>query len=358
MGRPCRAQGINMDGPAVSVYFYPVMKFFFLLISSLFFLGACSTSQAPAPVVNYGAGEGAGSAGAHIVGKGETLYSISERYQLAIRDIANMNGLNPPFVLTRGERLNLPPPRQYRVRAGDTLYRVSRLFGVGSSEIARLNELKSPYKLSTGQSLRLPSPTRPVETPQQIAQAAAPVFTREEATALDAVPPPSVEISRLDEPQPRTQGTQPQPQPQVRQTQPQKKSPITAKTPPRQGGKFMRPVDGKILSGFGPKSDGLHNDGINIAAPKGAPVRAAENGVVVYAGNELKGSGNLVLVRHEGHIMTAYAHMDRTLVSRGAVIKRGQTIGTVGSSGSVSTPQLHFEVRQGTKAINPSKYLG
>lgn len=330
------------------------MRLFFLLTSSLFLLSACLGSQAPAPVVNYGAGDGAGSAGAHIVGKGETLYSISERYQLAIRDIANVNYLSPPFILTPGERLKLPPPRQYRVKAGDTLYRVSRLFGVGSSEIAQLNDLTSPYRLSTGQNLRLPSPSRPVETPREIAQAAAPDFTREEATALDASPPPAVETARLDQPPPRTQGLQ---QAQRAPQKQEKKGPITAKTPPRAGGKFLRPVDGRILSNFGPKSDGLHNDGINIAAPKGAPVRAAENGVVVYAGNELKGSGNLVLVRHEGHIMTAYAHMDRTLVTRGAVIKRGQTIGTVGSTGSVSTPQLHFEVRQGTKAINPSKYL-
>ena len=324
------------------------MRLFFLLTSSLFLLSACLGSQAPAPVVNYGAGDGAGSAGAHIVGKGETLYSISERYQLAIRDIANVNYLSPPFILTPGERLRLPPPRQYRVKAGDTLYRVSRLFGVGSSEIAQLNDLTSPYRLVTGQNLRLPSPSRPVETPREIAQAAAPDFTREEASALEASPPPAVETARLDEPAPRTQSNRSQ----------AKKTPITAKAPPRAGGKFQRPVDGRILSNFGPKADGLHNDGINIAAPKGAPVRAAENGVVVYAGNELKGSGNLVLVRHDGHIMTAYAHMDRTLVTRGAVIKRGQTIGTVGSTGSVSTPQLHFEVRQGTKAINPSKYLG
>ena len=330
------------------MYFYHVMRLFFLLTSSLFLLSACLGSQAPAPVVNYGAGDGAGSAGAHIVGKGETLYSISERYQLAIRDIANVNYLSPPFILTPGERLRLPPPRQYRVKAGDTLYRVSRLFGVGSSEIAQLNDLTSPYRLVTGQNLRLPSPSRPVETPREIAQAAAPDFTREEASALEASPPPAVETARLDEPAPRTQSNRSQ----------AKKTPITAKAPPRAGGKFQRPVDGRILSNFGPKADGLHNDGINIAAPKGAPVRAAENGVVVYAGNELKGSGNLVLVRHDGHIMTAYAHMDRTLVTRGAVIKRGQTIGTVGSTGSVSTPQLHFEVRQGTKAINPSKYLG
>jgi murein DD-endopeptidase MepM/ murein hydrolase activator NlpD len=128
------------------------------------------------------------------------------------------------------------------------------------------------------------------------------------------------------------------------------------KVPPRSG-QFMRPVDGKIISGFGPKPDGLHNDGINIKAPRGTAVRAAENGVVAYTGSEMAGYGNLVLIRHEGRFITAYAHLDKILVKRGDVVRAGQSIGTVGSSGQVDSPQLHFEIRKGTQALDPAKHL-
>jgi murein DD-endopeptidase MepM/ murein hydrolase activator NlpD len=138
---------------------------------------------------------------------------------------------------------------------------------------------------------------------------------------------------------------------------PAKKTPITATVPKRSSSKFLTPVAGKVISSYGPKSDGLHNDGINIKAPEGTPVRAAENGVVVYAGNELEASGNLIIIRHQDRWMTAYAHMSKLLVKRGDTVKRGQSIGTVGSTGSVDSPQLHFEVRRGTEALNPKQYI-
>ena len=119
----------------------------------------------------------------------------------------------------------------------------------------------------------------------------------------------------------------------------------------------MWPVKGKVLSSYGGKSRGLQNDGINIAAPRGAPVKAAENGIVAYSGNELRGFGNLLLLKHAGGWITAYAHNDKLLVKRGDKIKKGQTIARVGSSGSVQNPQLHFELRKGKKAIDPIKYL-
>ena len=115
---------------------------------------------------------------------------------------------------------------------------------------------------------------------------------------------------------------------------------------------------GAILSDFGPKPGGLHNDGINISATRGASVVAADNGVVAYAGNELRGFGNLLLIRHADGWMTAYAHLDDMLVERGAKVTRGQKIGTVGSTGNVSSPQLHFEVRRGNRAIDPRDHLG
>jgi murein DD-endopeptidase MepM/ murein hydrolase activator NlpD len=124
------------------------------------------------------------------------------------------------------------------------------------------------------------------------------------------------------------------------------------------GRKFLLPVNGKLTARFGSVSNGLHNDGINIAAPRGTPVRAAQNGVVAYAGNELKGFGNLLLIRHANGWMTAYAHNDVLLVKRGDQVKRGQVIARVGSTGNVATPQLHFELRHNTEAVDPTPNLG
>ena len=123
-------------------------------------------------------------------------------------------------------------------------------------------------------------------------------------------------------------------------------------------GRMLWPVRGVVVSDYGPKPGGLQNDGINIAAPRGTAFRAAESGVVIYAGNELRGFGNLLLLRHEGGYVTAYAHADELAVRRGDQVRKGQTIGRVGSSGNVTGPQLHFEVRRGTQAVNPIEYLG
>jgi murein DD-endopeptidase MepM/ murein hydrolase activator NlpD len=133
-------------------------------------------------------------------------------------------------------------------------------------------------------------------------------------------------------------------------------TPPVAEVPPRTG-RFIWPVKGRLVSGFGPAGKGLHNDGINIAAPLGTQVRAVDNGVVAYAGSELKGFGNLLLIKHAGGLTTAYAHNDKLLVSKGDVVKQGQVVATVGKTGNVEAPQLHFEVRQGTQAMDPQLYL-
>jgi len=122
-------------------------------------------------------------------------------------------------------------------------------------------------------------------------------------------------------------------------------------------GEFRWPVRGRVIAGFGPKPNGLQNDGINLAVPEGTPIKAAEDGVVAYAGNELKGYGNLVLLRHSNGFVTAYAHASEILVKKGDVIKRGQTIAKSGQTGSVTAPQLHFEIRKGSTPVDPAQYL-
>ncbi len=143
------------------------------------------------------------------------------------------------------------------------------------------------------------------------------------------------------------------------EAKPKLKEPAMAEAPTSPAGLNMRwPLKGKVISGFGNKPGGLKNEGINIAVPEGTSIRAAEGGVVAYAGNELKGYGNLVLIRHPGGYVTAYAHAKELFVKRGDKIERGAVIAKAGQTGSVSSPQLHFEVRKGATALDPNKYLG
>ena len=125
----------------------------------------------------------------------------------------------------------------------------------------------------------------------------------------------------------------------------------------RAGERFLWPVEGPLLSRFGAKPDGRHNDGINIAVPVGSAVRAAQDGVVAYAGNEIGGYGNLVLIRHRGGWMTAYAHNDSLLVRKGDAVRRGQVISRSGKSGRVSRPQAHFEIRRHGEPRDPLRLL-
>jgi murein DD-endopeptidase MepM/ murein hydrolase activator NlpD len=126
---------------------------------------------------------------------------------------------------------------------------------------------------------------------------------------------------------------------------------------PMSGNSFRWPVQGRIISEFGTKPDGGHNDGINVAVPLGTSVKAAENGVVAYAGDELKGYGNLVLIRHSNNWVSAYAHNDEILVKRGDQVRRGQVIAKAGRTGQVNQPQLHFELRKGSRPVDPTKYM-
>jgi murein DD-endopeptidase MepM/ murein hydrolase activator NlpD len=121
--------------------------------------------------------------------------------------------------------------------------------------------------------------------------------------------------------------------------------------------KFRWPANGRVIAGYGPTTNGQQNDGINIALPENTPVKAAEDGVVAYAGNELKGYGNLVLVRHPNGYVTAYAHTKELLVKRGDQVKRGQVIARSGQTGNVNAPQLHFEIRKGASPLDPTRFL-
>jgi len=346
------------------------------------------------------------------VARGDALYALAKRLGVPVRDIIDLNGLQPPYKLVEGQKLRLPAARFYRVVAGDTVYGISRATGVDAASLMRLNDMKPPFVVQTGQLLRLPAavqvaatarprlpaPARPgTPVPPNGAPLAGQVppqggrlVARIEAPAGGVQPPPTL-AGQSVAPRPTPGAVQPAPPPPSASgddAQPETRPaaapiPVTAPVPdaaetagaegvapptqtagpiapppPRTGGLFSWPTVGKLISGYGPSAGGLHNDGINIEAPAGTPVTAAEAGVVAYAGNELRGFGNLLLVRHEGGWMTAYAHNNELLVKRGQKVARGQMIARVGRTGNVESPQLHFEIRKGTDAIDPVKFLG
>lgn len=303
-----------------------------VLLATAFVLAACGWAEWPPPdkgptasnrpQTTKGSSRAFVNANAVIVGKGDTVYGLSRRHRISSRAIIEANGLSAPYVLTPGQRLVLPRARDYLVKRGDYLSLIAKNQNVDMYAIARLNGLKSPYTIYAGQRLVLP----------------------------DHNPPAPVTVSNTAPPAPKRGSITAKP---VTKS----KSKSVPAPPVRTGKGFAWPVRGKLLSSYGGKREGLQNDGINIAAPRGAAVQAAENGVVAYAGNELRGFGNLLLLKHSGGWITAYAHNEALLVKRGDKIRKGQTIARVGSSGSVQKPQLHFELRKGKKAINPMKYL-
>lgn len=304
-----------------------------LLTGSLILAGCGERTAPPAPVIELGT-QPDSPTGAILAAKGETLYSISKRYNLPLQDIIRLNNIAPPYELNAGQRLKLPAPRYYSVRPQDSLYQISRMFDVSVTDIARTNNLSAPYTLTPGQKLRMP-----LDAPQRASRQA-------------SVSQPS--SGKQSEYQSSSRASAPQQaKPKTRSQAPARKTTSSSTA----AGTFTWPVQGRIISDFGPKENGLHNDGLNIAAPLGTSVRAANDGTVVYVGNALESFGNLVIVRHSNGWVTAYAHLDKVRVQRGQAITQNNILGTVGSTGRVDAPQLHFEIRRGSEALNPQKYL-
>jgi murein DD-endopeptidase MepM/ murein hydrolase activator NlpD len=289
-----------------------------------------------------------------VVGRGDTLYGLANRHGVSARAIIDANGLKPPYKLLIGQRLVLPRDREHQVQRGEGLYAIARLYNADPHEMARLNGLSAPYRLLIGQRLRIPGSATAAASPAPPPEAQ-PVG-KVEGVALE---PPKGGVDVVSLPTPGESLPPPsQPDESAPRSQPEAAVRAPLPEPPAATGKGLAwPVRGKVVSGFGPKEKGLQNDGINIVAPSGTPIVAAESGIVAYAGNELRGFGNLVLIKHADGMTTAYAHADEILVKRGDTVAKGQTIAKVGQTGSVHSPQLHFEVRRGKQPVDPMIYL-
>jgi len=238
--------------------------------------------------------------------------------------------------------------------------------------IAEANHLAPPYRIEAGRTMVIPQPDQsslaaaaPAMPPQSAETAAVPAAVPLERTALPpAAPPPATAATPSAPAAPAPSPVAEGPHLEAKTTAPAPAAtpepPAASSVPPSaaaEGGTFLWPLHGRVLAGYGSGRDGTHNDGINIAAPRGTAVEAADGGVVAYAGNELRGYGNLILVKHPNGWISAYAHCDVMLVKRGEKVARGQVIARVGSTGSVAEPQLHFELRRGNHAVDPRAYL-
>ena len=312
-----------------------------------------------------------------IVGTSDTLEVLAHRYHVTPAAILAANGYKGPRTLSPGQSLLIPQPAAVGVAAetppaavpvaaaapaatkpvavaaapaaavvhvvnhGDTLHSIAHRYHVSVAELARANNLDAGAKLKFGSRLNVPAKVAAaapvVATPQPVA--AAPAAAPKLASA--AAPQ---QTARLAQASPAAEDGAPE---------------STVKAAEATGAlpTFRWPVRGKVITSYGAKTNGKSNDGINLAVPEGTPVKAAEDGVVAYAGNELKGYGNLVLVRHANGYVTAYAHASELLVKRGDSIKRGQVIAKSGQSGEVASPQLHFEIRKGSNPVDPLQFL-
>lgn len=310
-----------------------------------------------------------------IVGTSDTVDILAKRYNVSAAAILHANGYKGPRTLSPGQQLIIPrqtaavatpapapvlaPPASKPVAAvvgpssvhvvnrGDTLMSIARRNHVPVAELAKANNLDTSAKLSLGMKLTVPGAKSAAAAP--LLQPAAP-GQQLAAVAASAVKPatPTVpqQTARLAQ---ATANVEEKP---VAEAPAVKPSEATGALPT-----FRWPVRGKVITSYGAKTNGKANDGINLAVPEGTPVKAAEDGVVAYSGNELKGYGNLVLVRHSNGYVTAYAHASELMVKRGDTIKRGQIIAKSGQSGEVGSPQLHFEIRKGSSPVDPLQFL-
>ena len=308
-----------------------------------------------------------------IVGTSDTLDTLSQRYHVSPTAILQANGYKGPRALSPGQQLIIPHPTAaaavaapaltapaskaavapiapasvHVVNRGDTLLSIAHRNHVPVAELAKANNLEPSAKLKLGVKLTVPGAKTAAVAP---AAAPAAVAAAQPAAALA---PPSTKMAAAGGPPQSARLAQATTTPEdIKVESPVKAAEATGALPT-----FRWPVRGKVITSYGAKTNGKANDGINLAVPEGTPVKAAEDGVVAYSGNELKGYGNLVLVRHSNGYVTAYAHASELMVKRGDTIKRGQIIAKSGQSGEVGSPQLHFEIRKGSSPVDPLQFL-
>ncbi|MEH6404037.1 MAG: LysM peptidoglycan-binding domain-containing M23 family metallopeptidase [Sneathiella sp.] len=312
---------------------------------------------------------------------GDTLSKIAERYDVPTPSVIALNGSVPPYTIRPGQQVKIPHFKIHSVRAGETLYAISRVYNVETGNVAHFNRLVAPYSLRPGNILKIPqngggetlvASTRmgtwkpeqripQLEREQLVLTPPKATRTNKDLKVIAPSPPKAQEKSaaavikkKPAKPLVILDGTPIA----MADLPPLPKNRYSIKQPPLRSGKsFDWPVKGKVLSAYGRKKNGFHNDGINIKVKSGTPVKAAENGVVSYVGNEMRSFGNLILISHSDGYVTTYGHNEEILVQKGDLVRRGDMIARAGATGDVAIAQLHFEIRKEGTAVNPKRLL-
>jgi lipoprotein NlpD len=211
-----------------------------------------------------------------------------------------------------GPRIAAPPAKRsdgiyHVVKPGENLFRIGKAYDVSHEELARVNGIRHPDQIRAGQKIFIPGAAR--ELPVEM------ITPLETSPALWKVPSPTAPSEDI----------------------------------------FLWPVNGRINSGFGPRGSSFH-DGVDIGAPEGTPIQAIDRGEVIYS-DQLRGYGNIVIVRHTGNVVSVYAHNQVNLVREGQTVERGEVLARVGSTGRVTGPHLHFEIRRNNTAQDPLRFL-
>jgi murein DD-endopeptidase MepM/ murein hydrolase activator NlpD len=275
----------------------------------------------------------------YVVASGDTLRGIGNRTGAGSEAIAAANALEAPYTVRVGQRLVIPAGRYHEVLAGQSGIAIARAYGVSWASLIQENALVEPYVLRVGQRLRLPASGAPASPRSIEDQAQAFHLDIEGIMAGNQPAGPAVTAAA----RPSAPATGPA------------TGPVT--TPATGPGRFAWPLTGTLLQRFGPAGNGRVNNGINIAAAPGTPVRAAAAGTVTYADDEIALFGGLILIDHGGGWSSTYAHLDQLSVTVGQSVRAGQVIGTSGESGQVQQPQLHFEIRRDRRPVDPLRQL-
>lgn len=249
----------------------------------------------------------------HRVRENESLYDVATLYQVPLRALIDQNHLEPPFALTLGSELTLPPPRMHRVVRGESFEDVARAYNVDLRSLALLNRMQPPYTVRPGQDIVLPA------------------MARQQDNLGPPAPPPANTARIASNP--------------------------AGEAPAIQTGAFAWPLRGQVVARFGPQPGGARLDGIEISGREGDAIAAAADGDVVYAGADLPAYGTLVLVRHAGNYVTAYGFARRATVREGQHVRAGETIAELGPRPD-GRARLLFQMRRGTEAVDPLPLMG
>ncbi len=350
--------------------------------------GAVSAPR-PAPMASADSNWSSSGGTMITVGRGETVHTISARYGVPASAIMKANGLTTANI-GEGRQIMLPTYSAsaggYRAAAAAPVAPVAsvepKAFGARAVAPAPRAEIAvvAPKPVAPKVTVAAAAPAVDAKVKMRFEQGAQPKgFEAKIAEPKIAEPRPvEIKTAQVRAPEVKVEAKLPDAKaklPAVKSEQAFAAAPAKVQAPGDDnvktaalkvdpapaaepaGPSFRWPARGRVISAYGSKSSGASNDGVNIAVPEGTDIKASDDGVVAYAGSELKGFGNLVLIRHSNGWVTAYAHNSALEVKRGETVRRGQIIAKSGSSGNVTSPQLHFEVRKGAQTVDPMKHL-